>query len=347
MRIRALVGATLVAWAFLPALALVASADEDPPLPPPVAGPPLRPPTTVLRATETRPAVAVAAGAAQKRELIVLVGGYASGDDPQVFDVFQARVGRAGGYDVVRFGQDIGRYDTYGSIDDNAARLRDTVRSVSTSYDSVHIVTHSMGGVVADRAFALGLSSSDGVSTYVAWAAPHDGARAAKAIQATLTASGPAREDTRGFTSTFFGDPDSPAVRDLARTRAGPPPAGVVRLDLRFATDALVSTADARDPGVASRILLPRSLAELEGHSGILTSEEAFDLTFGTIRSKAVPPDDRGVALRGAARAVADTFDERGRALLLAVCGLCLLGGIRAFVRRSVRGAFPWPPLFA
>ena len=99
-----------------------------------------------------------------KKELIVLVGGYASGDDAHVFDAFRARVGQEGGYDVVRFGQDVGAYDTFGAVDANAMQLRDTIRSLSTSYDSVHIVTHSMGGVVADRAFALGLSASDGVT---------------------------------------------------------------------------------------------------------------------------------------------------------------------------------------
>jgi hypothetical protein len=350
MRMRALIGAMLVAWAALPALALVASADEGPPLRPVDAGPPLRPPLTVLRAVDPVAAASASAPDAKqpetkRKELIVLIGGYASGDDAHVFDAFRVRVGREGGYDVVRFGEDLGAYDTFGAVDANATQLRDSIRSVSTSYDSVHIVTHSMGGVVADRAFALGLSASDGVTTYVAWAAPHDGAHAARALQSTLAVSGPARDDTRGFTASYLRDPDSTAVRDMARLRASSPPPGVARLDLRLATDALVSTADAHDPGVASRVLLPGSIAELEGHGGILNSEEALDLTMATIRTKAVPADDRGVAIRAASAAMGSSFDYHAGLALAGVCGLCLLGGFGGLVRRSLRRTIVWPPL--
>ncbi|HUG05756.1 MAG TPA: hypothetical protein VMQ78_04390 [Candidatus Limnocylindria bacterium] len=345
MRVRALIGATLVAWAALPALALAASADEGPPLRPVDAGPLLRPPLTVLRAVDRAPTAPATSAKAPKKELIVLVGGYGSGPDDRTFDAFSARVADEGGYDVVRFGQGLGTYDTFGAVDANAERLRDSIRSVSTGYDGVHIVTHSMGGVVADRAFALGLSVSDGVTTYVAWASPHDGARAAQALQTTLTVSGPARDDTRAFTTSYFRDPDTAAVRDLARARAPAPPLGVARLDLRLATDVLVSSADARDPGVDSRVLLPASAAELEGHGGILQSEEAFDLTLATIRSRAVPPDERGLALRAVSSVVAQTVDRQAQTVLAVVCGVCLIGGIGALVRRTLRPTIPWPPL--
>lgn len=344
MRVRALIGATFVAWAALPALALVASADEDPPLRPGDAGPPVRPPLTVLRAAERAPVGPTIGTDPPKKELIVLIGGYASGSDDHVFDAFRERIARDGGYDVVRFGQDVGSYDTFGAIDANAEHLRDTLRTLSTGYGGVHIVTHSMGGVVADRAFALGLSAGDGVTTYVAWAAPHDGAHAAQALQSTLTASGPARDDTRTFTSTYFRDPDSAAVRDLARARASGPPPGVVRLDLRLATDGLVSAADARDPGVDSRILLPASIAELEGHGGILQNQEALDLTLATIRTRAVPPDGRSAALRAASEAVTRTVDDHAQLVLAGVCGLCLIGGIGGLLRRTLRRTLPWPP---
>lgn len=344
MRMRALIGATFVAWAVLPALALVASADEDPPLRPVDAGPPLRPPLTVLRAAERAPTTFAIAAEAPKKELIVLVGGYASGQDDHTFDAFRARIAKDGGYDVVRFGQGLGTYDTFGAVDTNAQRLRDSIRAVSTGYDGVHIVTHSMGGVVADRAFALGLSVSDGVTTYVAWSAPHDGAHAAQALQTTLAVSGPARGDTRAFTTAYFRDPDSAAVRDLARADPSGPQPGVVRLDLRLATDALVSTADARDPGVASRVLLPGSVGELEGHGGILGSEQVFDLTLATIRSRAVPPDERGRVLLAASEAVAHTVDGQAQLVLAGVCGLVLLGGIGGLMRRTLRRTIPWPP---
>jgi len=344
MRVRALIGATLVGWALLPALALVASADEDPPLRPVDAGPPLRPPLTVLRAVERAPLTLTTADTRPGRQLIVLVGGYASESDDETFNAFRERVAQESGYHVVRFGQDLGAYDTYGAVDANAERLRDSIRSVSTDYDGVHIVTHSMGGVVADRAFALGLSASDGVTTYVAWAAPHDGAHAAQALQTTLAISGPAREETRAFTKTYFRDPDSTAVRDLAHADPSGPQPGVVRLDLRLATDALVSSADARDPGVASRVLLPTTLGELEGHGGILQSEQAFDLTLATIRSRAVPPDSRGRVLLAASEKVAETVDGYAQLVLGGVCTVVLIGGIGGLVRRTVRRPLPWPP---
>jgi hypothetical protein len=345
MRMRALVGATFLAGATLPALALVASADEGPPFRPVDAGPRLRPPLTVLRGVERAAAAPAIAPDTKKKELVVLVGGYASEFDAHVFDAFRTRIAQEGGYDVVRFGQDLGTYDTLGAVDANAMQLRDSIRSASTSYDGVHIVTHSMGGVVADRAFALGLSANDGVTTYVAWAAPHDGSHAAQALQGTLSLSGPARDDTRSFTAAYFRDPDSAAVRDMARLHVPVPPPGVVRLDLRLATDALVSTADTRDPGVESRVLLPGSFGELEGHGGILQSEEALDLTIATIRTRAVPADHRGLVLRAASDAVASSFDQHAGLALAGVCGLFLLGGIGGLVRRALRRGLPWPPL--
>jgi hypothetical protein len=356
MRMRALIGATFMAWALLPALALVASADEDPPLRAADAGPPLRPPNTVLRATATAapdpaPSVVASGGAASPtRELIVLVGGLGSHMQPETnpFEELQKRL-PSGTYDVMRFGTDFGVYNTYDPIDENALNLRDGVRSVSGGYDAVHIVTHSLGGNVADRAFALGLSASDGVTTYVAWAAPHDGARAARAAQRTLTVSGPARADARDLAvSVNLHDPESAAVRDLARIRAVAPPAGVVRLDLRLATDGVVRSTDARDPGVDSRVLLPGTVGEWEGHGGILQNEQALDLTLATIKQKAVPPDDRGSLLRAASQVMSEQLSERVDGIAdLVVAGLCvavLLGGIGGLFNRTFRRALPWPP---
>jgi hypothetical protein len=356
MRVRALIGAMLVAWAALPALALVASADEGPPLRPTDAGPPLRPPVSVLRSAATVPpapigtVVAPGAVTSPKRELIVLVGGLGTdkqpGDNP--FKDLQARI-PSDTYDVMRFGKDFGVYGTYDPIDENAIHLRDGIRSLSAGYDSVHIVTHSLGGNVADRAFELGLSSSDGVTTYVAWSAPHDGAHAAGIARAALALSGPARADSRDVAVwADLHDPESAAVRDLARIRAVAPPAGVVRLDLRLATDELVSASDARDPGVDSRVLLPTTLRDWEGHGGILQNDQALDLTLATIKQKAVPVDDRGVLLRAAARVVSDRTSEMvGRLSDVAFEGLCmliLLGGFGALMRRTLSRRIPWPP---
>jgi hypothetical protein len=311
----------------------------------------------VLRAAVTAPPAptpsVVASGtvAGLKRELIVLVGGLGTdkrpGDDP--FKELQARIPNDR-YDVVRFGTDFGVYGTYDPIDDNARHLRDGIRSLSAGYDSVHIVTHSLGGNVADRAFALGLSSGDGVTTYVAWSAPHDGAHAAGMARTALTLSGPARADTRDVAVwADLHDPESAAVRDLARIRAVAPPPGVVRLDLRLATDELVSASDARDPGVESRVLLPTTLRDWEGHGGILENGEALDLTLATIKQKAVPVDDRGVLLRVAAQVVSDGTSGLVSGLAdIAFDGLCaliLLGGFGALWRRTFSRRLPWPPI--
>jgi len=357
MRMRALIGATLLAWVALPALALVALADEDPPLHPVDAGPPLRPPLSVLRAAATVPpaqiqtAVAPGGVASPKRELIVLVGGLGTdrrpGDDP--FKDLRDRI-PGDTFDVLRFGTDFGVYDTYDSIDENALHLRDGIRSLSGGYDAVHIVTHSLGGNVADRAFALGLSSSDGVATYVAWSAPHDGAHAASVAQAALALSGPARADARDVAvSVDLHDPESAAVRDLAHIRAAAPPTGVVRLDLRLVTDEFVSSRDARDPGVDSRMLLPIMPRDWEGHGGILRNEQALDLTLATIKQKAVPVDDRGIALRAAAQVItdrtSDLVDGLSDIALVGLCTLVLLGGFGALMRRTLRRGIPWPPI--
>lgn len=358
MRVRALIGATLLGWALLPALALVASADEDPPLPSRDAGPPLRPPLTVLRAAVTAPpaptqsVVAPGTLAPPKRELIVLVGGLGSDKRPadNPFERLQERV-PSGTFDVMRFGHDFGVYKTYDSIDENALHLRDGIRSVSGGYDAVHIVTHSLGGNVADRAFALGLSASDGVTTYVAWSAPHDGAQGARVALAALTLSGRARADTRDVAVALdLHDPESAAVHDLARIRAAAPPTGIVRLDLRLATDAVVSSRDARDPGVDARVLLPIWPWEWEGHGGILQNDQALDLTLATIKQKAVPADDRGIVLRAASQAMSERISQSvdeyaGVALMGLSLAIVLIGGFRALVRRTLRRGIPWPPL--
>ena len=123
-------------------------------------------------------------------------------------------------------------------------------------------------------------------------------------------------------------EPDSPAVRDLARVRATVAPQGIVRLDLREATDVLVTASDARDPGVPSRILT----GAIEGHGGILNDPQALDLTTRTIATRRVPPDERSLALRAAASAASD---QLGDAALLAVCMLVAAACLAAVIGRT------------
>jgi len=138
-------------------------------------------------------------------------------------------------------------------------------------------------------------------------------------------------------------------VRDLARIRAVAPPTGVVRLDLRLATDELVSSSDARDPGVDSRVLLPTTLRDWEGHGGILQNDQALDLTLATIRQKAVPVDDRGIVLRAAAQVISDRTSELVDGLsdigLSVLTVVILFGGFGALWRRTLSRRIPWPPI--
>jgi hypothetical protein len=324
-----LVAFVSVALPFMAATTLFASADEGSPTVPASASPRVRPPSGVLRHVDAATAIPAATGVS--KELVVLVGGYQSCACPDdgIFDGLRSRLATVPGINVIRFGQDPRfPYDSYGAIDPSAIALRDQIRALAGQYAGVHIVTHSMGGVVADRAFANGLSSADGVVTYVSWSAPHDGSDAARGIAIVRTIAGRGDDALREGLLRLQMEPDSPAVRDLARTRASAAPAGVVRLDLREATDVLVTARDARDPGVASRILIGTA----EGHGGILSDPQAIELTTRTIATRRVPPDERSLALQASAAAESQRV---GDTVLLTVCVLALAFCVVAAIGRS------------
>jgi hypothetical protein len=261
------------------------------------------------------------------RELIVLVGGYQSCacPDDRTFEALRGRLAGDERFDVVRFGTDPRfPYDTFGPIATSATNLRDHIRALAPGYDGVHIVTHSMGGVVADQAFANGLSSTDGVVSYVSWAAPHSGSDAARAFVLAADASGGGGGPLREGLLWLRMESDSPAVRDLALARPVPPPAGVVRLDLRAGSDALVTARDAEDPGVPSRTLV----GGIDGHGGILRDPLALDLTLRTIGERRVPPEERPGAVVALAEAQSNSV---GSWILGAICLLAVLALASAF----------------
>jgi CBS domain-containing protein len=103
----------------------------------------------------------------------------------------------------------------------------------------------------------------------------------------------------RAVTAGVAQDVGSLAARDLAVIKAGPPPPGVTRLDLRMATDAIVTGPDAWTPAVTSRTLLPSRLSSVEGHGGVTTDPHAIAVLAATI-AHARPP----------ARTWRDTFLE-------------------------------------
>src|SRR5258708_27279831 len=107
-----------------------------------------------------------------------------------------------------------------------------------------------MGGAVADAAFANGLSARDKVVSYISLASPHNGSSGAATSQAWLPFAGlfGAGTEMRAISAGFAQDIGSRAVADPAVVRAGPPPPGVLRLDLRLRPRLLVPAADARRP---------------------------------------------------------------------------------------------------
>jgi hypothetical protein len=184
-----------------------------------------------------------------------------------------------------------------------------------------------MGGVVADRAFASGLSANDGVATYVALASPHSGSSNLAASTRILDSLGDRALELRAIFSPKV-DLGSDAARGLATTRPAPPPAGVARLDLRMATDWTVTKGDARDPGVQSRILVPSGLGGLiDGHGAVTSDPAALQLVTSTIERNAVPPDTRGWQVKLAAELGSLGADGIALLALLALfVGCCGVG---------------------
>src|SRR5919201_1655549 len=197
MSVQALLRASLLALALLPAFgALPADADDGrpqsteaghPPSPVPVPKSQLGPTAIDIApipsvAPESFPALSHPNGAQAKKELVIFVGGYGStreendgvcADIRTWFDPDR--------YEIACFGDDPAfPYDTYGPIDNGARTLIAQIRSQPSKYSSIDIIAHSMGGVVADRAFADGLSSQDGVAVSIAIASPHSGSKFAR-----------------------------------------------------------------------------------------------------------------------------------------------------------------------
>lgn len=301
------VAAALLAFPLLLTLGAAASADDG------------RPSRTVGRATELPPRRDT------PKELVILVGGLGSTASDGTWDAVVARYRDDPRIEIQRFGAHPRYpYDTVGDIDANGQRLRDEIRSVASRYTAVHLVTHSMGGAVADRAFAQGLSTADGVRTFIALAAPHHGATAARIAQGALTLAGDEALELRAATGALLHDPATPAVRDLAERPTAQLTAGLTRLDLRLATDLLVAGRDSRVQGVEYRSYLPSSLATIEGHGGVLHDPAVLDTITSTIASGAAPRDTRGALLRDASELASKTADELAALLVLVAAALAL-----------------------
>ena len=341
----AVVRASVLALALLSAWAIPARADDGrPPAPNGTGHPPTSSPIplTELRPSEIRsaplptlapesaPVFEPVRAPARKKELILFVGGYGSTPTDGAFDELEARFPPES-YEVRRLGDDPNfPYDTYGSVDANARVLTDQIRKISADYSGVDIVSHSMGGVVVDRAIAGGLSSGDGVRTYVAIASPHSGADFARAPAWVLPMIAPVKEIVRAGGVAVARDPQSQAINDLATARPIPPPAGIVRVDASLASDGFVNEFDARDPGVPQRLFLPVTPREwLDGHGGSLVNRQIADLVLETVRTHQVPPDRRDPITRLVAPILWDEETRVWRRILLAITvgAFCLYAG--------------------
>jgi hypothetical protein len=323
MPVQALLRASLLALALLPALgALPANADDGRPQPGEVGHPPspvpipksqlgpsaiqTAPVPTVY--PESFPAPRPADRVPPKKELVLFVGGY--GSSRQQNDDVCADIRTwfdPSRYDVVCFGDDPAfPYDTYGPLDESARTLIAQIRSRPSEYSSVDIIGHSMGGVVVDRAFADGLTAQDGVAVSIAIASPHNGATFAMVSTRALPLMTPVADIIRAeVLSVASSDPSSRAAWDLAHEKPVRAPRSVTRLDLSLANDVLISPDDSRDPGVDQRVYLPEigvalsggvkvDLSQLEGHGGSLHNKELRSVVVEAVRTHRAPADQRG-----------------------------------------------------
>lgn len=293
-----------------------------------------RPTRTTLRPTELPDLAPPAAPVRSPKEAIILVSGVNSSPQDPTFDALVAKLLGDPRYVLYRFGADPDHpYDALGDLDVNARNLGDEVRALGATHPAVHIIAHSMGGVVADRAFSHGLSAKDGVATYVALASPHNGSSSLAATTALLRAYGDGALEARALLSPKL-DPGSDAARGLAAARPVRPPAGVVRLDLRMSTDWAVTAHDAKDPGVESRTLTPSDLGGyVDGHGAVTRDPEAIRLITSTIGQRAIPADRREWPSKLAA-GLGSLAADRAAALIL-FAGLLLACCITSLLWRS------------
>jgi hypothetical protein len=315
MRSAALIRIFLLALALLPVGAIHASADDGrpnpggrPSAPPETAGRPHQLPVASVPATivePTRPTdeapFVVAVRRPQPATLVILVGGYGTQQpDDHTFMELAKRIEEKPGYHVERLGTDPAiPYDSYQHLDTSADALIKEVRSKAPSYPGgVHIISHSGGAGVVDRAFAKGLSAADGVRSFQAVAPPHNGSTVARWTERALPLLGQAGDYVRAtiMAYTRLPDPKSDAMHDLARLRPTSPPPGVVEVDYTLASDTFVMEQDNLHPGVPLRLYTPQDPYQAAfGHDSFTNSELTKDVV-SAVRCTCVPPDRRGVA---------------------------------------------------
>jgi hypothetical protein len=292
-------------------------------------GAPGRPACTVLRPIPPTTSAPSPLGAG---DCVLEVGGLGSTAD-ETGRAFEDLVGDLDGVRVETL-----EYDTLGKIAVGADVLRDHARGLARSCAAVHILAHSMGGVVADRAFSKGLSAADGIATYVPLASPHNGATAARELCGIGEIDPGYAELLRQVAALLdLADPTAEAICDLARVTPARAPRGVASARLRLVTDPLVLRRDHVAPHRDVRELLPAGPAELEGHGGILRNAEARAIVRGSIEDRSVPIDERGPEHRLVAAIVSIEADHVAAATQGRIAELLWDGAIVARLGRLAR----------
>lgn len=165
-----------------------------------------------------------------------------------------------------------------GTLDDNARSLAEFM--AVEEFDSVHLVAHSLGGVVALRMLALEPEAP--VHRVVCLGSPLCGSRAASRL--TQTKWG----DTILGKSVTAGVVDDAAhrwAREVCESRdvgviAGTVPIGMGRLVTSFDedNDGTVAVSETHLPGLKDHLCLPVS------HTGLLLSKNVADQTAAFLR---------------------------------------------------------------
>lgn len=291
-----------------------ASAEEK------VCGGPGRPPCSILRPAE--PALAIDRTSRLGPRCIVVVGGFDSTSGDRAFDELLQWTSDDPSFRVKFFGgprdDGLGRderspYDTTGPIDESAETLGLFVHSLKTECSAFDLLTHSMGGAVADRAFAAGwLSAADGIETYTALSGPHNGAALAKALRPPIEKDPIiALELSALARSLGQADPTSAAARDLATLR---PPSRTIRdvstARLRLATDAMVLRRDTVDRRFEVREYMPElARDQIDGHGGILHTADVHSVIHDLLIAHEIDADTRAPREREIVTAVSRAVD--------------------------------------
>ena len=164
-----------------------------------------------------------------------------------------------------------------GTLDDSAAAFAEFARRLDV--ERLHIVGHSLGGIVALRAVSKGLCSSGRI---VCLGSPLNGSRAARALAEQSWGSVVAG---RAVIEATITDPVSGWADALVHSHevgviAGSQSAGMGRVLARFEepNDGTVAVSETRLAGAQDHIVLPVS------HSGMVFSSEVADQAAAFLR---------------------------------------------------------------